>query len=31
MTWGARDFYWLVLAPPRPTGPSGSIGQAREA
>ncbi|PUB22833.1 maltose alpha-D-glucosyltransferase/alpha-amylase [Promicromonospora sp. AC04] len=30
MTWGARDFYWLVLAPPTPAVADGSVGQARE-
>jgi maltose alpha-D-glucosyltransferase/alpha-amylase len=31
MTWGARDFYWLVLAPPAPTATAAPGGQAREA
>jgi maltose alpha-D-glucosyltransferase/alpha-amylase len=30
MTWGARDFYWLVLAPPARAGSTEPAGQARD-
>jgi maltose alpha-D-glucosyltransferase/alpha-amylase len=31
MTWGARDFYWLVLAPPVRAGSATPVGTVEVA